>query len=1013
MPGKIKVKVLAGRNLPIMDRASDTTDAFVEIKFGCVTHKTDVCRKSLNPHWNSTEWYRFEDEPLQLRVMDHDTYSANDAIGKVVISLAPLLARDKTSTNGSAGPPGVAVMSGWIPVFDTLHGIRGELNVVVKVELFSDFNKYKTSSCGVQFFHCEFSIISASVQVQRLVGLKAAELGANAVLGYQQEFDLEGEAGVVARAIVTDDDSVEDLKEYYQHHQDELQMIVNILNPRTPSLLDEQENVDDDDKSLEIQRSNQCYPANQSIYQGLPYQRGLKHISEDQLELNKLLNRPDCDSSDSSGTIQKIIKIKTNFFSKRFARRKSSKQDDQISIKSSSSDTSRISEIKNEFKKLRRIKVPKIRKLDVNDVGINMASILARSVIHAHTSLARISESLDSEHSPGSTLCRPSDTERTTSPRDDKYGSDSRLKDDKHDPIKLPEIQCTSMENLAKEESGEPERKISESCPTSPVILRNDNLLKLPREVSYYGSVSSAISAESSDMYTTSDEDDDSYEIRPLTERIAETTSSVVKTVLSHDIDPDFIAQMEKKLTVLEQAALEQNANRQPSPKIESETAKKDFISQDDKTCVNSKFNSHFRITNPFSHKNLSSSFSAPSSPVEKKSFVYRSSKHIKRQLSKISKSSMIKSLSHYSLLPHKKRNDPKPSLSQPASSSDVTSKAPSDTVLGTPFLSYTDLLILDKDEKDLNLSCRSEEIYSSPVSMYIGSEPCSRTSLSGPSHSREDSHCFNEQRSFKKPRPDLKPTGLIATAMETILIDKVQSLLIPTSPDVETKTADRKFFNDVSHKLKSVDDQYKQASNVDIIKKDAHARLGKKLTRQDSIRSNESIKSLKMSKDVSSNVTTSCKLTHTPVLQNFHPILSGAPLETIPSLPESSVDKSESLDVDGVESECETNTASVCGNSHAACDVDRNERDRDKCEIEKYERDKDRGSPRHARHESCGGRDQLISVATVIYELNKFKQNLVLTNLLKRVSDASCTALKTFLPQACYAAMTRAIRSS
>lgn len=60
MPGKIKVKVLAGRNLPVMDRASDTTDAFVEIKFGGITHKTDVCRKSLNPHWSSTEWYRFE-----------------------------------------------------------------------------------------------------------------------------------------------------------------------------------------------------------------------------------------------------------------------------------------------------------------------------------------------------------------------------------------------------------------------------------------------------------------------------------------------------------------------------------------------------------------------------------------------------------------------------------------------------------------------------------------------------------------------------------------------------------------------------------------------------------------------------------------------------------------------------------------------------------------------------------------------------------------------------------------
>lgn len=32
-----------------------------------------------------------QDEPLQIRLMDHDTYSANDAIGKVNISLNPLL----------------------------------------------------------------------------------------------------------------------------------------------------------------------------------------------------------------------------------------------------------------------------------------------------------------------------------------------------------------------------------------------------------------------------------------------------------------------------------------------------------------------------------------------------------------------------------------------------------------------------------------------------------------------------------------------------------------------------------------------------------------------------------------------------------------------------------------------------------------------------------------------------------------------------------------------------------
>lgn len=34
-----------------------------------------------------------QDEPLQIRIMDYDTYSANDAIGKVYIDLNPLLSK--------------------------------------------------------------------------------------------------------------------------------------------------------------------------------------------------------------------------------------------------------------------------------------------------------------------------------------------------------------------------------------------------------------------------------------------------------------------------------------------------------------------------------------------------------------------------------------------------------------------------------------------------------------------------------------------------------------------------------------------------------------------------------------------------------------------------------------------------------------------------------------------------------------------------------------------------------
>lgn len=90
-----------------------------------------------------------QDEPLQIRIMDYDTYSANDVIGKVYLSLNPLLLPSSLEHNPQKSSKG---LSGWIPVYDTLQGIRGEINLIVKVDLFSDVNKFRQSSCGVQFF---------------------------------------------------------------------------------------------------------------------------------------------------------------------------------------------------------------------------------------------------------------------------------------------------------------------------------------------------------------------------------------------------------------------------------------------------------------------------------------------------------------------------------------------------------------------------------------------------------------------------------------------------------------------------------------------------------------------------------------------------------------------------------------------------------------------------------------------------------------------------------------------
>lgn len=42
-----------------------------------------------------------------------------------------------------------------------------------------------------------------SGELQRKIGVKALDLGGNAVIGYSQCFDLEGESGIVARGIGT------------------------------------------------------------------------------------------------------------------------------------------------------------------------------------------------------------------------------------------------------------------------------------------------------------------------------------------------------------------------------------------------------------------------------------------------------------------------------------------------------------------------------------------------------------------------------------------------------------------------------------------------------------------------------------------------------------------------------------------------------------------------------------------------------------------------------------------
>ncbi|KAK9764488.1 hypothetical protein K7432_007950 [Basidiobolus ranarum] len=243
MPCILKIKVHSARDLPVMDRKSELTDAYVEVRFADYdVQRTSICRKTLNPVWNAdfrvevTDDGDLQNEPLELKVLDYDTITANDAVGSVLIDLNPLLLW---------GSP--RQIAGWFPIYDTLRGVRGEIYVQVKIQFFGDVNPFKDSSAGVQFFSIstvteKFPIVAMygfvdallcendpeyhwsdsfrtprssnesrqrllyrmSGQLRRLLGRKVLELGGNAVLGYQQSFDYESEENTItARAIGT------------------------------------------------------------------------------------------------------------------------------------------------------------------------------------------------------------------------------------------------------------------------------------------------------------------------------------------------------------------------------------------------------------------------------------------------------------------------------------------------------------------------------------------------------------------------------------------------------------------------------------------------------------------------------------------------------------------------------------------------------------------------------------------------------------------------------------------
>ncbi|XP_057420991.1 ADP-ribosylation factor GTPase-activating protein AGD12-like [Lotus japonicus] len=89
--GMLKVKVIKGTNLAIRDMM--TSDPYVVLKLGQQTVQTTVVKSNLNPVWNEELMLSVPQQfgPIDLKVFDHDYFSADDIMGEAEIDLQPLI----------------------------------------------------------------------------------------------------------------------------------------------------------------------------------------------------------------------------------------------------------------------------------------------------------------------------------------------------------------------------------------------------------------------------------------------------------------------------------------------------------------------------------------------------------------------------------------------------------------------------------------------------------------------------------------------------------------------------------------------------------------------------------------------------------------------------------------------------------------------------------------------------------------------------------------------------------
>eukprot|EP00916_Digyalum_oweni_P017198 GHVL01028142.1.p1 GENE.GHVL01028142.1~~GHVL01028142.1.p1 ORF type:complete len:1061 (+),score=215.87 GHVL01028142.1:133-3315(+) len=228
MPSVVKLRVVAARGLPLNDK--NGFDSFVSVSMGDIGNaRTRTVHCTSSPVWD--ERFRMEvandsdllDTPLKIEL-----YTDNDsvALGSLLLDLSVLLVNKDSKYDG------------WMPLYDTLRGAQGQLWTTVKVLFVEELNPLRQSSVGVLFFSIrappqtqkytleslyglveDLTVVHdpeydwkekfrsarasnearrhllqiTSMQTRMRVGRKVLNQGGNAVLGYTEFIDLEGD----------------------------------------------------------------------------------------------------------------------------------------------------------------------------------------------------------------------------------------------------------------------------------------------------------------------------------------------------------------------------------------------------------------------------------------------------------------------------------------------------------------------------------------------------------------------------------------------------------------------------------------------------------------------------------------------------------------------------------------------------------------------------------------------------------------------------------------------------